>query len=263
VGYNADMNDGRFTRLEAQLERLIEGAFAQLFSKSIRPQDIALHLSRAMEDGIEIGADGDARPVAPDHYEIRIHPAVCGHLLHRAPDLGTILSQHMVNLATHAGYRLGSQPTVEIVADPVIAPNELVVEALHAASRFQQTARMDRIEHPLKPTRTPTNPQLIVNGQQTLHMDGQIINLGRSRDNQIVLDDLHVSRHHAQIRLRFGSYTLFDTASQSGTFVNDVQVREHRLQPGDVIRIGRTRLVYLEDPPPADPELGRTRSLDG
>jgi hypothetical protein len=257
------MNDGRFTRLEAQLERLIEGAFAQLFSKTIRPHDIALHLSRAMEDGIEIGADGDSRPVAPDYYQIRINPAVCNHLLNRAPTLDTILSQHMVNLATHLGYRLTNTPTIQIVADPVVAPNELAVEATHASGRFQQTARMESFEHPLKPSHTPSNPQLIINGQQTVYLDGQIVNIGRSRDNQIVLNDLHVSRHHAQLRLRFGGYTLFDTTSQSGTYVNDVRVREHRLQPGDVIRIGRTQIVYLEDTTPTDPELGRTRSFDG
>ncbi len=249
--------------MEARLERLIEGAFAQLFSKTIRPHDIALHLSRAMEDGIEIGADGDSRPVAPDYYQIRINPVICEHLLRRAPTLDAILSQHMVALATHLGYRLTSQPTIEIVADPVIAPNELAVEAAHAAGRFQQTARMDSIEHPLKPARAPSNPQLIVNGQETIYLDGQIVNIGRSRDNQIVLNDLHVSRHHAQLRLRFGGYTLFDTTSQSGTFVNDVRIREHRLQPGDVIRIGRTRIVYLEDTSPTDPELGHTRSLNG
>jgi hypothetical protein len=255
------MNDGRLTRLEARLERLIEGAFAQLFSKTIRPHDIALHLLRAMEDGIEIGADGDSRPLAPDQYQIRVNSAVCDHLLRRAPDLDSVLSQHMVDLANHLGYRLINHPIIQIVADPIVAPNELAVEASHASGRFQQTARMDTIEHPLKPSHTPSNPQLIINGQDTVHLDGQIVNIGRSRDNQIVLNDLHVSRHHAQLRLRFGSYTLFDTNSQSGTFVNDVRVREHRLQPGDVIRIGRTQIVYLEDTTPTDPELGRTNSI--
>ena len=50
-----------------------------------------------------------------------------------------------------------------------------------------------------------------------------------------------------KLRLRFGHYVLFDTQSYSGTTVNDVQVKEHILQTGDVICIGRTRLVYIED----------------
>ncbi|MBZ0288066.1 MAG: FHA domain-containing protein, partial [Anaerolineae bacterium] len=71
--------------------------------------------------------------------------------------------------------------------------------------------------------------------------------IGRSHENDVILDDQHVSRFHAQVRLRFGHYVIFDADSASGTFVNDVRVREHRLQTGDVIRIGGTSLVYMQD----------------
>jgi pSer/pThr/pTyr-binding forkhead associated (FHA) protein len=64
-----------------------------------------------------------------------------------------------------------------------------------------------------------------------------------------VLDESTVSRTHAQIRLRFGHYVIFDTDSQTGTFVNNVRIREHRLRAGDVIRVGKTSLVYMEDDP--------------
>jgi pSer/pThr/pTyr-binding forkhead associated (FHA) protein len=104
---------------------------------------------------------------------------------------------------------------------------------------------------PLRETNnhTPHNPQLIVNGKHIIPLQKPIVNIGRSKDNHLVLDDLFVSRHHIQLRLRFGRYTLFDTSSQSGTKVNDVPVREHRLQSGDVIRVGKTQIVYLEDDP--------------
>ncbi len=90
---------------------------------------------------------------------------------------------------------------------------------------------------------------MIVNGDTTVEMTEPLVNLGRSRDNHVVLDDPYISRHHAQIRLRFGRYTLFDTQSQTGTYVNDSRVREHNLQTGDVIRMGKITMVYLEDDP--------------
>ncbi|MEP7290637.1 MAG: DUF3662 and FHA domain-containing protein [Chloroflexota bacterium] len=241
------MNDQAIARLEARLERLIEGAFAQVFSKTIRAQDIALHLSRAMEDGIQPANDGDPRPYAPDHYRIRLNPEVCEHLLLRHPALHEILGQHLVELAAAVGYRLSDVPAIELVAATDVAPNEIIVDARHEGGVVPATAVMPRISIP--ETSAPQNPQLIVNGETTLPLTNSIINIGRSRDNHLVLNDPYTSRHHIQLRLRFGVYTLFDTQSQGGVFVNDVAVREHRLQTGDVIRVGKTQIVYLEDSP--------------
>jgi adenylate cyclase len=91
---------------------------------------------------------------------------------------------------------------------------------------------------------------LVINGEQTIALTADLVNVGRSRSNDIVIDDPHISRHHIQFRRRDGAYWVFDTNSQSGTFVNNVAVRQHALQPGDVVRIGRTQLVYLEDDRP-------------
>ncbi len=241
------MNDQAIARLEARLERLIEGAFAQVFSKTIRAQDIALHLSRAMEDGIQPAGDGDPRPYAPDHYRIRLNPDVCTQLLARQPELGSILGQHLVELAAAVGYRLSDIPAIELLPTAEVEANEITVESFYQNGGAPATAVMPRISIP--ETSTPKNPQLIINGETTIFLDSPLINIGRSRDNQIVLNDPYASRHHVQLRLRFGVYTLFDTQSQGGVLVNDVVVREHRLQSGDVIRLGKTQLVYLEDSP--------------
>lgn len=239
------MNDQAIARLEAKLEQLIEGTFAQLFSKSIRAQDIALHLARAMEGGIQPASDGDPRPYAPDRYLIRLNPQVCEHLISRQPELKHILGQHLVELAAAVGYRLSDMPTIEFIAAPNTEASDIMVDASYRSGTTSATAVMKPIAMP--ESRAPQNPQLIVNGQMTYLLRDGIINIGRSRDNHVVLDDPYVSRHHIQLRLRFGVYTLFDTQSQGGVLVNDVIVREHRLQPGDVIRVGKTQIVYLED----------------
>jgi hypothetical protein len=244
------MNDQAIARLEAKLEQLIEGAFAQLFSKTIRAQDIALHLARAMEGGVQPANDGDPRPYAPDRYTIRLNPDVCEHLMVRQPELTVILGQHLVELASALGYRLSEMPAIELISAPNSDPSDILVDAGYRNGVVSATAVMQPIALPQ--TRTPQNPQLIVNREMTLVLSDPIINIGRSRDNHVVLDDPYVSRHHIQLRLRFGVYTLFDTQSQGGVLVNDVVVREHRLQPGDVIRVGKTQMVYLEDTSPLD-----------
>jgi len=240
------MNDQHITRLEAQLERLVEGVFSQLFGKKFGAQDIAMQLARAMEDGARAQQTGDARPLAPDRYTIYLHSQVRNPLLERQPQLAQRLSEHLVELASSAGYRLVGVPTIDIVANDEMAVNAVQVRARHLQKKHSTTAVMQRVDPPVSQD-VPQNPQLLLHGQIVVPLTRDVINVGRSRDNQIVIDDSAVSRHHLQLRLRFGRYILFDTQSHGGTTVNDVPVKEHMLQTGDVICIGTTRLVYMED----------------
>lgn len=244
------MNDQNLARLEASLERLIEGAFAQMFSKSVRAQDLALQLARALEMHAEPATGSDPRPLAPDEYVISMNAADYAILLEREPNIAKLLSQHLVELAVDAGYRLSALPTIRLEPDPLLGSGKLAVSADHSSGAGHSTAIMQRVDLPAITRQSgPRNAQLIVNGERTIFVTDAIVNLGRSRDNHVVLDDPFISRHHAQMRLRFGRYTLFDAQSQSGTFVNDVRVREHPLQTGDVIRMGKIQIVYLEDDP--------------
>ncbi|MEO8609779.1 MAG: DUF3662 and FHA domain-containing protein [Chloroflexota bacterium] len=242
------MNDQHIARLEAQLERLVEGTFSQLFGKKIRAQDIALQLARAMEDSAESQNNGDSRMLAPDHYTIYLHSQVRLQLIERQSLLSQRLSEHIVELASNAGYRLINLPIVDILANDELNTNAVIVKARHTQKKHSTTAVMQRVDAPVsEPQNTPQNPQLLMHGTVAVPLGREVINIGRSRENQIVIDDPAVSRHHLQLRLRFGRYMLFDTQSHGGTSVNDVLVKEHTLQNGDVICIGTTRLVYMED----------------
>lgn len=248
--------------MEAQLERLIEGAFAQFFSKTVRPHDIALQLSRALEDGLKDTSGSDGRLIAPDQYTIRLNPHMHAHLAEHRPDLSEVLSQHMVELAAYGEYRLINTPTIRIIADPALDATDVFVTAKHSSEPKHVTDVMERIDIPQSGSPAPRNAQLIVNNQRVFTLSAPITTIGRSRENHLVIDDPFASRHHAQIRLRFGRYTIFDGSSQGGTFVNDVSIKEHNLQPGDVVRIGKTQLVYFEDEPLSDQQTGATSAFD-
>lgn len=242
------MNDRLIAQLETRLEKITEGVFARFFGKRIQAHDIALQLVRALEDGLEPARDGDSRPLAPDEYTIRIHPDVLHQINDRYATLDQVLSEQIVDLAASAGYRLRHIPRVRFVAAPELASNQIMVIAVQSHTDKNTTAALQAIRvataHP-----QPINPQVIISGHRSIPLDRAIIHLGRSTRNDIVLDEPSVSRTHAQIRLRFGHYVIFDTDSQTGTFVNNVRIREHRLRAGDVIRIGKTSLVYMEDDP--------------
>ncbi|HLI68902.1 MAG TPA: FHA domain-containing protein [Ktedonobacteraceae bacterium] len=69
--------------------------------------------------------------------------------------------------------------------------------------------------------------------------------IGRSRECDIFLEDLAVSRLHATIRsLSDGSYEIEDHRSATGTFVNGMRITRYRLIEGDTVQIGASRLTF-------------------
>ncbi len=68
--------------------------------------------------------------------------------------------------------------------------------------------------------------------------------IGRSRECDIFLEDLAVSRLHATIRQSpDGGYEIEDNHSASGTFVNGMRITRYRLLEGDAVQIGSSRLI--------------------
>ncbi len=78
----------------------------------------------------------------------------------------------------------------------------------------------------------------------TFELIGEAVQVGRDLDNDVIIQDQPISRHHAQIRLERGAYRVFDLGSTYGTFVNDQKAGEDGLpiQDGDTIRFG-TRTI--------------------
>jgi VWFA-related protein len=73
------------------------------------------------------------------------------------------------------------------------------------------------------------------------------VNVGRGKDNQIVLDHPTVSRQHAWVKAEGEDFSVFDVGSANGTFVNDERVQEpHRLENGDVVRFGEMEFVFTK-----------------
>ncbi|MGD8849638.1 MAG: FHA domain-containing protein, partial [Anaerolineales bacterium] len=87
-----------------------------------------------------------------------------------------------------------------------------------------------------------------VDGDRHFPLSRPVINIGRRLDNHLIIEDQRISRTHAQIRIRAGRFEIFDLNSSAGTLVNGRAVNHHILQPGDVIALADTRLVYGEDP---------------
>ena len=77
------------------------------------------------------------------------------------------------------------------------------------------------------------------------------ISVGRSDDNDIVLSDMNISRHHAEFILEDGVYWIVDNGSRSGIHVNGQSViKKKQLMLGDCVNIGAYQLMLqLDDSP--------------
>ena len=162
-------------------------------------------------------------------------------------------------LSTQSGYRLNTKPLVKLLASDKLAPHQFQVSADHGVDTNNSTAAMQPMDMQ-KTTTEVYHPQLTI-GDDIIDLTQSLINIGRDENNDVVILDAYISRHHLQLRKRFGAYTLFDVNSRSGTKVNDTQVREHRLQNGDVIHIGRTKIIYTDETNHRSP-TGSTQTLD-
>ncbi len=79
---------------------------------------------------------------------------------------------------------------------------------------------------------------------QMFRIEKNFMKLGRGSDCELSLADNDISRIHAEIRrLDDGSVIIRDLNSTNGTFVNGVQITEHRLNDGDRIQLGRSTIL--------------------
>lgn len=76
-------------------------------------------------------------------------------------------------------------------------------------------------------------------------LSGDIVVAGRAPDSDLFLDDITVSRKHAEFRRDGQTWTLTDADSLNGTYVNRSRVDTVTLNPGDEVQIGKYRFVYL------------------
>lgn len=73
---------------------------------------------------------------------------------------------------------------------------------------------------------------------------GRSITIGRRNNNDIVIENLAVSGHHAKIDAIGDGFVLTDLQSKNGCFVNEQLVTSHWLKHGDIVNIGKHTLVF-------------------
>jgi pSer/pThr/pTyr-binding forkhead associated (FHA) protein len=80
-------------------------------------------------------------------------------------------------------------------------------------------------------------------------LDTEVVGAGRHPDSEIFLDDVTVSRRHAEFRRSGNGYSVSDVGSLNGTYVNRDRIDSVELNDGDEVQIGKYRLVFFSSHP--------------
>ncbi|MGH3098870.1 MAG: FHA domain-containing protein [Streptosporangiales bacterium] len=98
----------------------------------------------------------------------------------------------------------------------------------------------------------PGNAMLVVrrgpNAGSRFLLDRDVTTVGRHSESDIFLDDITVSRRHAEFRRASNAFTVADVGSLNGTYVNRERIDEEALTGGDEVMIGKFRLVFFTSP---------------
>jgi hypothetical protein len=253
-------------QLESRLQAFFEGGAARLFPGG-ECSGLSQRLAEAMQAEIRPQADGSL--IAPNIFTVFVHPGMECALPEKAGLLSG-LADILQRAGEEAGYSFLAPPVVRVFTDVKASPQEIQV-----LTDFSQADLGDTTALPLahytgempegwqEPasagTDQPGGAFLIVDGTRIVALTPQGLTIGRRPDMSLVVDNVHVSRVHAQIRLVQGRYVIFDLDSSGGTYVNDQRVVQCVLHPGDVISLAGEQLVFGQE---SGTLLDETQKLD-
>ena len=258
--------------IERFFERLFERPSARLFRARLQPVQLQRRIERAMEAERLSSAD---RTLAPNRFVIHLHPADLEGFGDMTGSLASELADGALVFARSRKYTLVDRPRVDLLADTTVQRTDIKVVA-RFADPIAGRERRDLPEVELDegsdadagaghaaagdggggPTDTmvftiprPSAPAARLrvtppDGSEFLcEFDGSSLTIGRGPDNDLVLADGRVSRHHARVSGRRGTLVYTDLGSTNGSRVNGAPVGELVLGAGDRIELGDTVVV--------------------
>ncbi len=214
-----------FAKFEALCASLIERAFAKSFPSDLEPAQIARKLVATMEAQTR---DDDGRLRAPGSYAVYVSPADYDRLSEHQAYLERAWANLLRDLAAKVGvaFEEGKARVAMSARESVpLGAIEIETGSRPRATKF----RLLTVEG------VPPGAVYKVEGTSRI---------GRSDENDIVLNDPSISRTHAAVEISGGGAMLRDLDSTNGTFLNGRRIRAEALRDGDELQLGNTRLRF-------------------
>jgi hypothetical protein len=243
--------------LEEKIAGLVEGTFSRAFRSEVRPVEIARKLAREMEEN---QSSSLSRTFVPNEYRVFLSPRDRERFTGYETALSDELAGYLLEHARRERLTLLARPSIEFETDDrlglgefgiqtgVVQPEEDDVEppAEESSGRTMIYSTAGRLAEPLEErARTRAQTALLLMDGKRLVVGPAGVTLGRSRQCDVVLNDPNVSRRHAEIRPRGGSWVLTDLGSTNGCRINGRRIDGSEvIRSGDKLELGETSLTF-------------------
>jgi hypothetical protein len=245
--------------IESKIEGLFEGVFGRAFRTHVQPIELARKLVKEMDDHRNVSV---SRVYVPNEYTVYLSPADRKQFDGYEEALVGELEQYLAEHARREQYALLDAPGVLVTTDDDLAVGEFGIATRLVAGEGEAATppppelpvaepaptMIYRTPEPAVPEAPPPKPQrevvtLTVEGR-THELTKTSVVLGRSREADVRISDVNVSRRHAELRQEGTAYWIVDLGSTNGLEVNGKQIERTRLRDGDRITLGSTEVVF-------------------
>jgi hypothetical protein len=243
--------------LESKIAGLVEGTFSRAFRSEVRPVEIARKLAREMEEHKSLSV---SRTYVPNEYSVYLSPRDRERFADYEEALTSELAGYLLEHARRERLALMSRPVVEFETDDRLGLGEFGIQTrvvneppeddhepvAEESGRTMIYSTAGRVAEPLEErARARVHTALLLTDGKRLVVGPAGATIGRSRQCEVMLDDPNVSRQHAELRARGGSWVLTDLGSTNGTRLNGRGVESPEvLKPGDEIEIGTSKIKF-------------------
>ena len=233
-------------RIERLLENAVEGTTRGLFRVRLQPVELAKAATHAMDANMVIGPDG---PEVANAYRIRLHPEDFARFASFRTSLEAKIVQYLETYARDRGLQPVAPWQVELAADDAVPRRRVRVDAALLDPDLPEpagdvvpdgTVAMPSVLAP-SPPRSATgrlDASIRLEDGRELRLERDATTLGRALDNDVVIADSRVSRHHVQLVLDRRGLVARDMGSTNGTSVAGRKGAEHHLADGDELSLG-------------------------
>ncbi len=250
--------------IESRIAGLVEGTFSRAFKSEVRPVEIARKLAREMEEHKSFSV---SRMYAPNEYRVYLSPRDRERFAEEEGYLASELAGYLLEHARREDLALRSRPVVQFITDERLGLGEFGIQTRTSAppagdpqphapvprasgqdagGRTMIYSTAERAAEQLQePARAEQRTALLLMDGRRLVIGAAGVTMGRSRQCEVMVDDPNVSRQHAEIRPRGGSWVVTDLGSTNGSRLNGRTLEQPTvLKPGDEIELGTTTLTF-------------------
>jgi Protein of unknown function (DUF3662)/FHA domain len=243
--------------IESKIAGLVEGTFSRAFRSEVRPVEIARKLAREME---EHKSSSVSRTYVPNEYKVFLSPRDRQRFADYEEALAAELSGYLLEHARRERLAMLSKPVIEFETDRRLGLGEFGIQTRLVqphedasepepdpnAGRTMIYSTANRVAEPLERRARDRHETalLIVDGKR-LMVGPTGATIGRSRQCDVVVNDPNVSRQHAEIRPRGGSWVLTDLGSTNGSSLNGRRIEGSEvIKPGDEVEVGTSKIRF-------------------